>query len=98
MPRREVGHDSLPVLLGTGLGLLVLLGLTSWAAYLPLGIWKLSVAMIISTLKTVLILLFFMRLRQAGRTSWVFAAAGILWVMLLAGLTLADVLTRLQPY
>ncbi len=90
--------ESISRILITGIALLVLLAATSWAAFLPLGRWKLPTAMAISTLKLILIALSFMRLRQAGRSSWVFAVAGLLWIMILAGLTLADVLTRFQPY
>jgi len=80
-----------------GLSLLVLLALTTAVAYLPFSHGKLIIALGISWVKMLVVALVFMELRQAGKTIWVFAIAGFLWIAVLAGLTLADFLTRISP-
>ncbi len=74
--------------------LLGLLGLTFGAARLNLGQFNSVVALTISVAKTVLILLFFMHLRESKRITWVYVAAGLFWLGLLVALTLSDYWTR----
>jgi cytochrome c oxidase subunit 4 len=76
------------------LGLLGLLMLTAGSAYLPLGNFNLAVSLTISMLKTTLVMAFFMDLRRERATTRVFAMAGFVWLAVLIGLTLADVMTR----
>ena len=52
------------------------------------------VAMSIAVAKVLLVVLYFMHLRYASRLTWVFAAAGLFWLIILLALTLSDVLTR----
>ena len=85
-------------ILGHGLAVwlaLVALALTSLAmAYVPLGRGNMAVALGISTLKMLLIVLFFMRLRRAEGLRRLAAAACLLWLAFLFTLTFADLLTR----
>jgi cytochrome c oxidase subunit 4 len=74
--------------------LLMLLAATVWAAYLPLGVLHFPIAMAISTLKTVLIALFFMHLIASRRTTIVVAFASLLWLAIMIGLTLCDYHSR----
>jgi cytochrome c oxidase subunit IV len=74
--------------------LLVLLVLTVVVREFHLGEWNLVAALVIAVVKTVLIVLFFMHIRYERGVPRLFAVAGILWLMLLIGLTMSDVLTR----
>lgn len=76
------------------LGLLVLLGLTVSLAFVPLGIGNLAVALGIAFVKAGLIAIFFMHLRRDSGLVRLVAIAGLLWLSLLFGLSLADYLTR----
>lgn len=74
--------------------LLSLLALTIGAAYVNLGPFNTIVAMLISFTKGALILLFFMHLRYGKPITWVFAAAGFFWLLIMMALALSDYLTR----
>jgi cytochrome c oxidase subunit 4 len=74
--------------------LLLLLGLTVTAAYLPLGWMNTAVALGIAILKAVIVLAVFMELRESPALTIAFAAAGFLWLSILLWLAMADVLTR----
>lgn len=76
------------------LALLVLLGLTVAVAYVDLGIFSPVVALSIAILKAVLIMLYFMHLRHSPKLTWIFALLGILWLMIMFGITMADYLSR----
>ena len=77
-------------------GTLLLLTLaTAGAAFIDLGGELNSiVALTIALIKAVLVLLFFMHLRYSSRLTWVFASAGLFWLLILVTLTISDVLTR----
>jgi cytochrome c oxidase subunit 4 len=79
------------------IALLVLLGATLAAARVDLGPLNLIVWLTIAGIKATLVVLYFMHVRYASRTTWVFAAAGLLWFFTLLGLTLADYLSRGWP-
>ncbi len=74
--------------------LMVLLVLTVAAGYIDLGQFNLPLAMLIATVKAVLILLIFMHLRYSQGLVWAFSLAGFLWLAILFGLTFNDYLTR----
>lgn len=78
----------------TYIALMVLLGLTWGVAYLPLGAWNLVVALGIAGAKAALVIFVFMHLRSSPRLVWLFAAAGVFWLMILFGLTLNDYISR----
>ena len=78
----------------TGFALLAFLGLTIAAAYVNLGPFNTVVAMSIALAKAVLILLFFMHLRDSKPIIWVFAGAGFFWLGIMFALALSDYLTR----
>ena len=77
------------------LALLLLLALTWGVAELNLGRFNAVAAMSIAVVKMLLVLLFFMHLRSSAKLTWVFAAAGFLWLMFMISLTLGDYLTRM---
>jgi cytochrome c oxidase subunit IV len=74
--------------------LLVLLGLTVGAAYIPLGEFNTITAITIAVIKAVIIGLYFMHLRYSSRLNWVFAGAGFFWLLILFTLALGDYATR----
>jgi cytochrome c oxidase subunit 4 len=80
--------------LSSGAALLLLLGMTVCAAYIGLGPLNTLLAMSISTGKAVLILIFFMNLRNSRPLIWVCAAAGFFWLGIMIALALNDYMTR----
>jgi cytochrome c oxidase subunit 4 len=76
------------------IALLVLLVMTVGAAYLPLGVMHVPVAMTIATIKAVLIVLFFMHLLYSHRLMMVVAVGSFLWLAIMVVLTLNDYLSR----
>jgi cytochrome c oxidase subunit 4 len=74
--------------------LLILVIITVAVAFLNLGVLNNLVAMSIAVAKTLLIVLYFMHVRYSSRLTWVFAGAGILWLIILIVFTLSDYLTR----
>jgi cytochrome c oxidase subunit 4 len=77
--------------------LLALLVLTIVAAEHDLGRLNTPIALGIAMAKAVLIALYFMHVRYNRPLIGLAAAAGILWLLLLLGLTLAEVLSRHWP-
>ena len=75
-------------------GLLILLGLTVGAAYVPLGPFNTITAVSIAVTKAVIIALYFMHLRYSPRLIWVFAGAGFFWLLILFTLAMGDYETR----
>lgn len=74
--------------------LMVLLGLTAAAVYLPAGPWALPISLAIATAKLVIVFWFFMQLRYQRGLVRVAAVAGFFWLAIAGGLTFADYLTR----
>jgi cytochrome c oxidase subunit 4 len=81
-------------LLVSWLGLLVLLGVTVYAAYLPLGTLNTAIALTIALTKAVIVGSIFMELRQANALTVIFAGAGFFWLAIMLWLALGDYLTR----
>lgn len=77
------------------LALLILLGLTFWAAHLPLGGLNVVVGLAIAAIKVTLVVVIFMGLGSSAPLIRLAAAAGIFWLIILFTLTLSDVLSRL---
>jgi cytochrome c oxidase subunit 4 len=74
--------------------LIVLTAVTVAVAYLDLGPLNTVAALAIAAVKALLVLLYFMHLRYSGRLVWLFAAAGFVFLALLIGLMLGDVVSR----
>ena len=75
--------------------LLVLTLSTAGIAFIDLGgAWNAVAAITIAVGKALLVVLYFMHARYSSRLTWVFAAAGVLWLMILIGGTINDILTR----
>ena len=76
--------------------LLVLTGLTVAAAYVPLGLFNIVVALAIATLKATLVVLFFMHAKYVPRRTQLVIVAGIFWLGLLLFMTLSDYVSRID--
>ncbi|TMI03232.1 MAG: oxidase [Betaproteobacteria bacterium] len=74
--------------------LLALLASSAGSALLPLGMFNLVSNFAIAIFKAALVLYFFMRIGKSRPIVRVAAAAGIVWLALLCGLALSDVLFR----
>ena len=69
--------------------------LTVAASRFDLGMWNTPIALVIATIKAVLVILFFMHVIHSTRLTWVVVIAAFLWLGVLFVLTFADYLTRM---
>ena len=68
--------------------------LTVVASRYNLGDWNTPIALLIATIKAVLVILFFMHVIHSSRLTWVVIIGSFLWLGVLFVLTFADFLTR----
>jgi cytochrome c oxidase subunit 4 len=68
---------------------------TYLASQVDLGMWNTPIALVIATIKAVLVILFFMHVIHSTRLTWVVIISGFLWLGVFFVLTFADYLTRL---
>src|SRR5713226_10234455 len=80
--------------IGVWLALIVGTGLTVIAAETDLGVLNNVVMLAIACTKALLVILFFMHVRWSTRLTWVVAASGFVWLLILFGITMSDYLTR----
>ena len=90
----EHAHPTVKTFVTVWAVLLVLTGLTVFAATLELGPFNAIVALSIATVKALLVLLFFMELRYSTALTKVAVASAVFFLMLLIGLSLSDYMTR----
>ncbi len=76
------------------LALLLLVVLTTGAAFIDLGPFNTVIALGIAFIKMMLVLLFFMHLLHSSKLTHVAAVAAAFWLMLLIGLVFADYNSR----
>ena len=74
--------------------LIVGTALTVLVAFFDLGALNNIVMLLIASVKALLVVLFFMHVRWSTRLTWVVAASGFVWLIILFGLTMTDYLTR----
>lgn len=74
--------------------LMLLLGLTIGAYFIPLGPFGVVVALAIAFTKATLIILFFMHVRYSSRLTRMLAGAGFFWLLILFALTFSDYISR----
>jgi len=77
--------------------LMLLTGATIWVALQDLGAWSFlhtPAALAIAGLKALLVVLFFMHVRDSEGLVWAIIAAGLLWLALLIFLTMGDYVSR----
>lgn len=76
------------------IALLVLVAATVAVARFDLGKWNFIVAVLIAFTKSVLIVLYFMHVRESGPLTKIVVVAGVLWLAILFTFSLADYWTR----
>ncbi len=74
--------------------LIVGTALTVAVAFIDLGALNNVLMLGIAMTKALLVVLFFMHVRWSTRLTWVVAASGFFWLLILFGLTMQDYLTR----
>lgn len=87
--RRQTRRD-----LSIGVALLLLLALTVALAHVLHGAPSLIAGMLIAVAKAGLVAVFFMELIKGSAQVRIFAAASLLWLVIIFSLTLSDYLTR----
>lgn len=80
----------IPVLLGVFFALIGLTVLTVWSSTFPLGSWDVTVAMLIATVKALLICLFFMHMLHDKPLNVMAFLSSIIFMALFIGLALSD--------
>jgi cytochrome c oxidase subunit 4 len=68
--------------------------LTVAVAFIDLGAMNNVLMLGIAMTKALLVILFFMHVRWSTRLTWVVAASGFFWLLILFGLTMQDYLSR----
>ena len=76
------------------LALMIGTGLTVLVAKFDLGPLNNIVMLSVACTKALLVILFFMHVRWGTRLTWVVAASGFVWLLILFGITMTDYLTR----
>jgi cytochrome c oxidase subunit 4 len=74
--------------------LMVLTATTVGVAYVDLGAFNLAVALATAITKATLVILFFMHVKYSGHMVKVYVVAGVLFVIIMIGITLSDYMTR----
>lgn len=74
--------------------LMVGTALTVGAAFIDMGSLNNVVMLAIACTKALLVILFFMHVRWSSRLTWVVAASGFVWLLIMFGFTLADYMSR----
>jgi cytochrome c oxidase subunit 4 len=74
--------------------LLIMTAATVAVARVDLGVFNISVALLIAVAKATLVVLFFMHLKYSKPLIALVAVAGLVWLAILVGLTLTDYFSR----
>jgi cytochrome c oxidase subunit IV len=67
---------------------------TVWVANHDFGAFNTPIALLIAAIKATLVVLFFMHVRWSPKLVWLAACAGLIWLVILIGMTMTDFLTR----
>ena len=76
------------------IALIVGTALTYAAALVDFGFFNNVVMLAIALAKASLVILIFMGVRWSSRLTWVVAASGFVWLLILFGITMSDYLSR----
>src|SRR4028119_1435932 len=74
--------------------LMVLLIVTVLAARVEMGILNVPIALLIATVKALVIMMYFMHLKFSSKLVWIFAGAAFVFVGIMFALTMSDYFTR----
>ena len=85
---------SLKLYIAIFLALMVGTAITVWVAFFDLGALNNVVMLAVAVTKATLVVLYFMHVRWGSKLTWVIAASGFFWLLILFTFTLADYMTR----
>ncbi len=74
--------------------LLCLTLITVDVAFYNFGFLNLWIALSIATIKATVVVMYFMHVKYSSKLTWVFAIAGVFWLVILFVLLFSDYLTR----
>lgn len=75
--------------------LMILMAMTAALSRVALGAWNTPIAMIIATIKALLVILFFMHVKyESYRITWVAVVSGFFFLFIMLSLTMTDYLSR----
>ena len=80
--------------LAVWLGLLVLFGITTGSAFVPLGPFNIALNLLIAAIMLALLVTFLMDLRHSTALLRLLACAGLFWTIFMFTLTFTDYLSR----
>ena len=63
-------------------------------AFYNFGWLNLYIALAIATVKATIVVMYFMHVKYSPRLTWLYALAGVFWLVILLVLTFSDYLTR----
>ncbi len=89
-----MAHSGVRLYVAVFAALVFLTLVTVGVSYVDLGPLSVVVALTIAFTKALLVVLFFMHLRESSGLIWVVAGGGFFWLAILIGLTMSDVMTR----
>ena len=85
---------SLKVYFGVFMALMIGTAVTIYAAFQDLGMMNAPIALVIATGKAILVVLFFMHVKDSDRLTKLTVLSGIFWLGILLVLTMTDFLSR----
>ena len=91
----EVHVGSKLVYFGVFAALIIGSILTVWAAFQDLGMFNAPIALAIATTKAVLVVLFFMHVKESSKLTKTTVIAAAFWLGILFVLTMGDYVTRI---
>jgi cytochrome c oxidase subunit 4 len=90
------GHHVAPVSMYLAVFAALIVGtiLTVVVAYFDLGALNNIVMLAVAIAKALLVILFFMHVRWSSRLTWIVAASGFFWLLIMFSITMADYMSR----
>lgn len=90
------GHHVMPLGIYWGVFLALVAGtiVTVWTATMDLGSLNVIVALVIASVKALLVVLYFMHVKYASKLTWLFAASGFFWLVIMLVITMNDYSSR----
>jgi cytochrome c oxidase subunit 4 len=89
-----MAHSGVRLYVAVFAALVFLTLVTVGVSYVDLGPLSVVVALTIAFTKALLVVVFFMHLRESSGLIWVAAGGGFFWLAILIALTMSDVMTR----
>lgn len=90
------GHHILPLGVYWGVFFALVVGtlVTVWSATIDLGHMNVVVALLIASVKALLVILYFMHVKYSSKMVWLFAGAGFFWMIIQILFTMQDFVSR----